>query len=124
MSFIVAILLLLVVSRVAAELAERVGQPAMIGEILAGLVLGPSLLDLIHESPELTAIADIGLLMLVLLAGMEIELEQLFDAFRGRNLWISVMGFVVPLVIGVGAGATLGLDANRTLFVGLCIAIT
>lgn len=68
-------LLLLVVSRVAAELAERVGQPAMIGEILAGLILGPALFGLIHESPELTAIADIGLLMLVLLAGMEIELK-------------------------------------------------
>ena len=70
------------------------------------------------------AIADIGLLMLVLLAGMEIELKQLFDAFTGRNLWISVMGFVVPLVLGVAIGAMLGLDANRTLFIGLCIAIT
>src|SRR5262245_58170192 len=124
MSLIVAILLLLVVSRVAAELSERAGQPAMIGEILAGLILGPALLDLIQGWLELTATADIGLLMLVLLAGMEIELEQLFNEFRGRNLWISVMGFVVPLALGVGAGATLGLDANRTLFVGLCIAIT
>jgi Kef-type K+ transport system membrane component KefB len=124
MSLIVAILLLLVVSRVAAEIAERVHQPAMIGEIVAGLILGPALLDLIHESSELTAIADVGLLMLVLLAGMEIELKQLFDAFTGRNIWISVMGFVVPLVLGIGAGAMLGLDANRTLFVGLCIAIT
>jgi Kef-type K+ transport system membrane component KefB len=124
MSLIVAILLLLVVSRVAAEIAERVHQPAMIGEILAGLILGPALLDLIHESSELTAIADIGLLMLVLLAGMEIELKQLFDAFKGRNIWISVMGFAVPLALGISAGAVLGLDANRTLFVGLCIAIT
>src|SRR5215510_7730214 len=104
MSLIVAILLLLVVSRVAAELAERFGQPAMIGEILAGLILGPALLDLIHVSPELNAISDIGILMLVLLAGMEIELRQLVDAFTGRNVWISVMGFVVPAVLGVGAG--------------------
>ena len=124
MTLIVAILLLLIVSRVAAELAERVGQPAMIGEILAGIILGPSLLDLIHESPELAAITDIGILMLVLLAGMEIELKQLFDAFRGRNLWISLMGFVVPFALGVVAGAMLGLDAHRTIFVGLCIAIT
>jgi Kef-type K+ transport system membrane component KefB len=124
MSLIVSILLLLVVSRLAAEIAERVHQPAMIGEILAGLILGPALLGLIHESSELTAIADIGLLMLVLLAGMEIELKQLFDAFKGRNLWISLMGFVVPLALGLGVGAMLGLDANRTLFVGLCISIT
>ena len=124
MSLIIAILLLLVVSRVAAELAERAGQPAMIGEILAGLILGPALFDLIRPSTELTAIADIGLLMLVLLAGMEIELKQLFDAFRGRNLWISLMGFFVPFALGVAVGAVLGLDANRTIFIGLCIAIT
>ena len=124
MTLIIAILFLLIVSRVAAELAERVGQPAMIGEILAGLILGPALLGLIHPSPELTAIADIGLLMLVLLAGMEISLDQLFDAFTGRNLWISIMGFVVPFALGAGTGATLGLDAYRTIFVGLCIAIT
>lgn len=124
MSLIVAILLLLVVSRVAAELAERFGQPAMIGEILAGLILGPALFGLMHQSPELTAIADIGLLMLVLLAGMEISLDQLFDAFSGRNLWISIMGFVVPFALGLGLGVALGLDAHRAIFVGLCISIT
>jgi Kef-type K+ transport system membrane component KefB len=123
-SLIVAILFLLIVSRVAAELAERFGQPAMIGEIVAGLILGPALLGLIHQSPELTAIADIGLLMLVLLAGTEISLEQLVDAFSGRNLWISIMGFVVPFAMGLGLGVALGLDANRTIFVGLCISIT
>jgi len=124
MTLIIAILFLLIVSRVAAELAERVGQPAMIGEIVAGLILGPALFGLIQQSPELTAIADIGLLMLVLLAGMEISLDQLFDAFTGRNLWISIMGFVVPFGLGLGLGVALGLDAHRTIFVGLCISIT
>ena len=81
MTLIVAILFLLIVSRVAAELAERVGQPAMIGEILAGIILGPALLGLIHPSPELTAIAYFGLLLLVLLAGMDFDLPQRVDAF-------------------------------------------
>jgi Kef-type K+ transport system membrane component KefB len=124
MSLIIAILLLLVVSRVAAELAERAGQPAMIGEIAAGLLLGPSVLNLVHGSPELTAIADLGLLLLMLLAGMEISTGQLFDAFKGRRIWISLLGFLLPLALGIGAGVALGLDGNRTLFIGLCIAIT
>ena len=124
MTLIIAILLLLVVSRIAAELAERAGQPGMIGEIAAGLVLGPSLLNLVRPSPELTAIADIGLLLLMLLAGMEIGIAQLVEAFKGRNAWISVTGFLLPLLLGIGAGALLGLDGNRTVFLGLCIAIT
>jgi Kef-type K+ transport system membrane component KefB len=76
MSLIIAILLLLVVSRVAAEVSERAGQPAMVGEIVAGLLLGPSLLNVIHNSAELTAIADIGILLLMLPAGMEIEIRE------------------------------------------------
>ena len=124
MSLIVAILLLLAVSRVAAELAERAGQPAMIGEIAAGLLLGPSVLDVVRGSSELTAIADVGILLLMLLAGMEIDVARLFEAFRGRHNWISITGFVLPLAFGVIAGAVLGLDSHRTLFVGLCIAIT
>jgi Kef-type K+ transport system membrane component KefB len=124
MSLILSILLLLVVSRIAAEISERAGQPAMIGELLAGVIVGPSVLNVVHDSAELTAIADIGLLLLMLLAGMEIDIDRLFAAFRGRNIWISVAGFVLPLLLGVGAGAAVGLDGHRTLFVGLCIAIT
>ena len=115
MSLIVAILLLLVLSRVAAELAERARQPAMIGEIAAGLILGPSLFGLVRPSPELTAIADLGLVLLMLLAGMEISVGQLFDAFKGRNLWTSLTGFLLPLLLGIGAGITLDVLKGQIL---------
>jgi Kef-type K+ transport system membrane component KefB len=121
---IIEILLLLVVARVAAEIAERSGQPAMIGEVAAGLILGPSLLALIGPSPELHAIADLGVLLLVVMAGMEVEAERLFQAFRGRNIWISVVAFVLPFLLGIAVGAALGLDAMRAIFIGLSIAIT
>jgi Kef-type K+ transport system membrane component KefB len=124
MTLIVALLLLLVVARLGAEIAERYGQPAMIGEIAAGLVLGPSLLNLVRTSQALTAIADLGILLLMLLAGMEIDLGRLYRAFTGRNLWISITGFVLPLALGVIGGIALGLDGLRCAFLGLCVAIT
>ena len=124
MPLIIEILLLLVVARIAAEIAERYRQPAMIGEVLAGLILGPSLLALISPSVELRAIADLGVLLLVVLAGMEIEMERLFQAFRGRNIWVSIVGFALPFLLGIGVGITLGLDTMRTIFIGLSIAIT
>lgn len=124
MPLIEALLLLLILSRVLGEIVERFNQPAMIGEIAAGVILGPSVTGLIHFTPEIKAIADLGVLLLVFLAGMEIELETLWRAFRGRGAWVSIAGFLVPLVMGAFVGLLFGLDKMRMLFLGLCIAIT
>src|SRR5262245_51928612 len=117
MTLMVAILLLLIVSRLAAEVAERLGQPGLIGEIVAGLVLGPSVLNLVHTTPEITAISDLGVFLLMLLAGMEIDTPRLLLAFRGRNIWISICGFFLPFLLGLGAGWLLQLDAMRIVFI-------
>lgn len=122
MSLIESILLVLVVARVAGELAERVGQPAMIGEILAGVLLGPSLLNLVHVTLELKAIADIGVFLLVFLAGMEIDPRDVLNAVRGRGIWVGLLGFAVPLAMGMGVGMLFKVE--QSIFLGLCIAIT
>lgn len=122
MPLIEAILLLLVAARLGGEIAERMGQPAMIGEILAGVLLGPSVLNLIHMTSELKAIADIGVLLLVLLAGMEIDLHDVLAAVRGRGIWVGLLGFAVPLAMGMGVGVLF--QVEQSIFLGLCIAIT
>lgn len=124
MSLIEALLLLLVLSRVLGELAARFSQPSMVGEILAGILLGPSLLGYVQLTPEIKAIADLGVLLLVFLAGMEMDTEGLVASFRGRGVWVSAAGFVVPLLLGMLVGRAFHQDQTRTLFIGLCIAIT
>lgn len=124
MTFIESLLLLLVLSRVLGEIAGRFGQPAMLGEIAAGILLGPSCLSFIHYTADIKAIADIGVLLLVFMAGMEMDLPALWNSFRGRRLWVSAAGFIVPLLAGIMVGYLFGLDNTRTIFVGLCIAIT
>ncbi|HXW57005.1 MAG TPA: cation:proton antiporter [Candidatus Cybelea sp.] len=124
MSLIEALLLLLILSRVIGELMERIGQPAMVGEIAAGVLLGPSLLGLIHLTPEIKAIADLSVFLLVFLVGMEMDLGALWRAFRGRGAWVGVAGFLIPLVLGILLGLALGMVGTRAIFVGLCIAIT
>lgn len=124
MPLIEALLLLLVVSRVLGEVVERFGQPAMLGEILAGVALGPSVLRLVHYTPEIQAIADLGVFLLVFLTGMEMEPAALWRAFRGRGAWVSVCGFVVPLLLGMVVGYGIGRDKTRMVFIGLCVAIT
>ena len=104
MPFIEALLLLLVLSRVLGEIAARFGQPVMIGEILAGILPGPSVLNYVDYSSDIKAIAQIGVLLLVFIAGMEMDLDALWDSFRGRGAWVSAAGFVIPLICGMILG--------------------
>ena len=69
--FFTNLLLLLVAARLFGEIFERFKQPAMIGEIIAGIVLGPSLLNLIHRTEEIKVISELGVFLLVILAGLE-----------------------------------------------------
>ncbi|MHB8411417.1 MAG: cation:proton antiporter [Candidatus Acidiferrales bacterium] len=124
MPLIESLLLLLIVSRMIGEIVERFGQPAMIGEIAAGILLGPSVLKMVHFTPEIKALADLGVLLLVFLAGMEMDLDVLWKSFRGRGALVGLAGFLVPLVLGIGVGVAFGMDRTREIFVGLCIAIT
>ena len=124
MPLIEALLLLLVLSRVLGEIVARFGQPVMIGEILAGVLLGPSVLNSIQYNTEIKTIASLGVLLLVFIAGMEMDPGVLWHSVRGRGAWVSAAGFVVPLLFGLVVGWLFGLDQTRTVFIGLCIAIT
>ncbi len=122
--FTLTLLLLLLFARVLGELFERFGQPAMIGEILAGFVLGPSLLGIVHFSGEISVLSELGVFLLIVLAGMEIKPEDVRNSVRGKSLFIAVLGFLIPMLSGFIIGLILQLDWMLTLFISLCISIT
>jgi Kef-type K+ transport system membrane component KefB len=118
------LLILLVFARVLGELFERIKQPAMIGEILAGIILGPTLLNIIHRTSEINTIAELGVFLLVILAGLEINFDDIFKSFKDRTVIISLFAFFIPLISGLVIGYAFHLELMTTIFVGLCIAIT
>lgn len=114
--FIAQIITLMVVGRLLGEAMLRIGQPAVMGQLIAGLLLGPSLFgwllpDLQHmlfpNAPEqkamLTGISEVGILLLLLLTGMETDLK-LVRATGKASVYASLMGIVVPFACGVGLG--------------------
>ena len=124
MPLIESLLLLLLLSRTIGEISEYFGQPAMIGEIVAGVLLGPSILGTVRYTPEIQAIAQLGVLLLVFIAGMKMDMEVLWRAFRGRGIWAGAAGFTFPMVLGILVGLVFGMNTTRAVFIGLCIAIT
>lgn len=122
--FFAVLLLLLVLARVFGEIMERFKQPAMIGEILAGIILGPSVLNIIHRTGELKVISDLGVFLLVIIAGLEINFDDILKSIRGKNIIISLAAFFIPITSGFFVGKLFGQEVMTTVFIGLCVAIT
>lgn len=93
--------------------------PSAVVEILLGILLGPLLLGLVHESPVIDAMADLGLAFLMFLAGYEIE----FARIRGGPLRTAASSWVVSLGLGLGVGVLLA-GAEAGLVVGLALTTT
>jgi len=122
--FFANLLILLVLARLFGEIMERFKQPAMIGEILAGVLLGPTVLNFIHRTEDLKVISELGVFLLVIIAGLEIHLDEIIKSLKGRNIVISLSAFFIPLASGYFVGNYFGQDVMSTIFIGLCVAIT
>lgn len=122
--FFTNLLILLVSARFLGELFERMKQPAMIGEILAGIILGPSLFNFIHRTEDIKVISELGIFLLVILAGLEINIEDILKSLRGKNIVISILAFFLPILSGFAVGYFYGQAVMTTAFIGLCVAIT
>jgi Kef-type K+ transport system membrane component KefB len=114
----------LVAARLLGELFERFRQPSMIGEILAGIILGPSLLNIIHRTESISIISDLGVFLLVIIAGLEIKIDGVIKSLQGRNIVVSLLAFFLPIFSGFAVGYFFDMNTMTTLFIGLCIAIT
>ena len=115
--------LVLVVAKLAAELAERIRVPAVLGEIIAGLALGPSVLGLVNPSDALKVLAELGVIVLLVQVGLEMDLVELRRVGRA-SLGVAVIGVVLPMSAGVIAGYALGETMNASLFLGAALAAT
>jgi Kef-type K+ transport system membrane component KefB/nucleotide-binding universal stress UspA family protein len=141
--FIAQMLVLMVVGRLLGEGMLRLRQPAVMGQLIAGLLLGPSffgllLPDLQHalfpKTPDqkamLDAISQFGILLLLLLTGMETDLKLVRQTGRA-SIMASLMGIVVPFALGVALGEYLpdsllpdpGKRLITSLFLGTALSI-
>ena len=122
--FFTNLLILLVFARLLGELFENFKQPAMIGEIIAGIILGPTLLNIIHRTQEVKTISELGVFLLVIIVGLEIDFDDILRSIKGKRIVISIIAFFLPLISGFAVGYFFGLEVMTTVFIGLCVAIT
>src|SRR6056297_1457075 len=120
---LLSLLLVLTVAWVFGAPAERVGYPTMMGELFAGIAFGPALLGVLHPSELLSVLSELGVFLLMVYVGMEIDLRELFG-LGPQALLIAFGAFVIPFGMGYAAGVWLGVSVGAALFLGLAMAAT
>lgn len=98
---LLALFIALLAAKVAAELFERIRQPAVVGEIIAGIIIGPSVLNFVQPTDVLEALAEIGVIFLLFTVGLETRPSEIFKV-GGTAAIVAVLGVVVPFLAGWG----------------------
>jgi len=138
---VLLIALALIFARVLGYVFDKLKQPAVIGEIIAGIILGGiglvafsgqtiSLLDFTFSLPrldfgsvEFTLLADIGILFLLFISGLSISLPKL-EKMEKTSSFVAIGGIILPLTLGIAAGLFLGFSQQDSIVIGLILIAT
>jgi Kef-type K+ transport system membrane component KefB len=118
-----AMLIVFASAKLMAELFERLRQPGIAGEIIAGVLIGPSVLHWIAPSDFLTALSDLGAMFLLFRVGLEVKSSELLK-LGGTAALVAVSGVIVPFLMGWGILVAWGASGNEAIFVGAAMVAT
>lgn len=120
---ILQLAIILVFSKIAGDISVKLGQPSVLGKLLVGILIGPSVLGLITETETLKEFSQLGVIMLMFIAGLETDVDE-FKRTGKASTFVGVGGIVFPLLVGYLAGILLGLSTMQSWFLGLLLSAT
>jgi len=122
--FFLLFAIVLIAARVFSETVARFGIPAVIGELLAGLMVGPSLLGWVSPDATMKLLAEIGIILLLFEVGMDTDLRRLASS-GAKPVIVAVVGFLLPFFLGYAVSAWLfDLSLLTALFIGGTLTAT
>ncbi|MFB6285871.1 MAG: cation:proton antiporter [Candidatus Bipolaricaulia bacterium] len=117
------IFFLLAAAQLAGRLFQRLGQPAVIGQLLAGILVGPSLLGLVHEGEIMGFLAELGAVVLLFLVGLEVRLNDIVSVGK-EAVAVAILGVALPFGAGYAYGLFIGFEQLPALFLGTALVAT
>jgi Kef-type K+ transport system membrane component KefB len=127
-----ALAIIILAAKAGGYIAVRLRQPAVLGELLAGLILGPTFIDLVQlpfvSDPELlheeiSDLAALGVVFLMFMAGLAVEFDEMIHSGRGSML-SGTLGVVVPLFMGAIVAVPFGYTDQAAWFIGIILTAT
>ena len=131
LQFVIAIAIIIAAAKLGGYLSHRLGQPAVVGKVVAGLILGPSLLNFLqwpmftdpHLGESIVFLAELGVLLLMFTAGLNLHLSDLAKSGKVAVL-AGTLGFALTLGMGSVLAMAFSFDPSHALFFGLLLAPT
>jgi Kef-type K+ transport system membrane component KefB len=121
---LLALLAIFAAAKLGGEIAERFRQPAVLGEMIGGIVIGVSGLRLIDPNdPVIHVLSELGVLLLLFLIGLETDIRRLLSV-GGASFSVAVAGVALPFAAGYGVGIAAGYPATVSLFLGAALTAT
>jgi Kef-type K+ transport system membrane component KefB len=115
--------IILLAAKIGDEIFKRIHQPALIGEILAGLLIGPSVLGIVEPGETTRVFAELGVVFLLFWVGLETKISDMREV-GGTAVRVGVVGVLVPFAAGTAAGLVFGESTETSLFIGSALAAT
>jgi Kef-type K+ transport system membrane component KefB len=118
-----SLLEIFVSAKLLSELFERLGQPGIVGEILAGILIGPHVLNWMAPNEMITVLAELGVMFLLFRVGLEVKASELMRV-GSTALVVAVVGVIVPFVLGWGIAILWGEPRLESIFIGAAMVAT
>lgn len=119
----VTLLIVFGAAKLLADLIERLGMPGMVGEILAGLLIGPAVLGWIQPAPFLESLSELGVMFLLFRVGLEVKPAELLQVGPSALL-VAIGGVILPFLSGWGLMKLFGASQMDGIFMGAALVAT
>jgi len=118
-----SIVILLAGARILGEIFRRLKQPALIGELLAGIILGPTLFGVVRSNESLEMLSNIAIFFVLLFIGLEMDIRQIKRTGKSAIV-ISLVSLTLPFLAGYEISIAFGQNMAQSLFMGLLLSVT
>lgn len=122
-SALLALFVLLLAAKIGEEICRRIGQPVVVGEIAAGVIVGPSVLAIVELDTVVQVFAELGVIFLLFWVGLETKLGDIRSVGKSATR-VGILGVVIPVGAGVGLAFAAGAETATALFIGAALAAT
>jgi Na+:H+ antiporter len=123
LAVLLTLFLMMAAAKVLAEVFERLRQPSVVGEIIAGVIIGPTVLNWVHPSAITHTLAEIGVIFLLFRVGLETKPSSLLKV-GVRSVVVAVLGVIAPLACGYVLMRIWGANRIESLFIGTAMVAT
>lgn len=123
MIFLLQLSAILAAAALGGYICRKLNQPAVLGQLLFGIFIGPSVLNIVSPTETFVHMSDLGVILLMFIAGLETDLDEMIRSGKSSFI-IAIGGVILPIALGIAASSLFGNSIREGFFIGVILAAT